>query len=59
MANIHYQNASYISMSTPQSGWKRPCVKPAPCIPMKTSLFCVICSCCGKGITLKLKEVLD
>ncbi|TNN41442.1 hypothetical protein EYF80_048404 [Liparis tanakae] len=48
--NFKYTHSSKI---TAQSGRKRRCVRPAPCIPMKMSELLVILNCTRKGTSLK------
>jgi len=47
---------THSSKMTAQSGRKRRCVRPAPCIPIKMSELCVILSCTRKGTSLRDRQ---
>lgn len=47
------RSVTHSSKMTAQSGRKRRCVSPAPCMPMKMSELWVIFSCSRKGTSLK------
>lgn len=51
------RNVTNSSKMTAQSGRKRRCVSPAPCIPMKMSELWVIFSCSRKGTSLKKRGI--
>lgn len=55
LSHTHWQaySVTHSSKTTAQSGRKRRCVRPAPCIPIKMSELWVIFNCARKGTSLK------
>ena len=55
LSHTHRQaySVTHSSKTTAQSGRKRRCVRPAPCIPIKMSELWVIFNCARKGTSLK------